>query len=508
MSPLQALIADVPQTGRVRWIGVRPESRASMLELDAVEARREAGLTGDHARPGARNARQVTLIQWEHLAVISSLLGRTADQPILAQDLRRNLVISGINLFSLKGRRFRVGQAILETTGWCQPCARLEQRLGPGTFQAVRGHGGITARVIESGIIRLDDELRVEPLLHAMHGRSGGIEERLWVHADKYQQYRQTEHHDQFTSIHAGQYRVRFGRAEVGAVNHDQRVNRTKHQTGCCNGRDPREAGERAHQNQELTHEVTGAWQAQRRGSKKQADGRQVSDLRPQTTHFTHVTGMQTLIQLAAEDKQRSSQSRGISTWISEPRITASTAAFQIAEEYAGDALVVPDPYLAYARISHLFDPKPKAAAGVHPSAVIAADAVVDPAASIGAFAVIESGARIAAGVTVGPHCFIGARCEIGEGGWLAPRVTLYHDVRIGKRVVIQSGAVLGGEGFGFANEKGVWQKIAQIGGVTIGDDVEIGVNTAIDRGALADTVIGEVTRVKLRLSFARSSCA
>jgi hypothetical protein len=100
-------MAEVPQTGRVRWIGVRPESRADMLELDAVEARREAGLTGDHARPGARNARQVTLIQWEHLAVINSLLGRTADQPILAQDLRRNLVVSGINLFSLKGRRFR-----------------------------------------------------------------------------------------------------------------------------------------------------------------------------------------------------------------------------------------------------------------------------------------------------------------------------------------------------------------------------------------------------------------
>lgn len=132
------------------------------------------------------------------------------------------------------------------------------------------------------------------------------------------------------------------------------------------------------------------------------------------------------------------------------------------AEGFAGNALIVPDPYLAYARISHLFDPKPKAAAGIHPTAVVAADAVVDPAASIGAFAVIESAARIAAGVTVGAHCFIGARCEIGEGGWLAPRVTLYHDVRIGKRVVIQSGAVLGGEGFGFANEKGVWQKIAR----------------------------------------------
>ncbi|MGO2770083.1 MOSC domain-containing protein [Pseudomonas taetrolens] len=164
MSPLQELIAHVPQTGRVRWLGVRPESRGDMLELEAVEARREAGLTGDHARPGARNARQVTLIQWEHLAVIHSLLGRQSDPPLRPQDLRRNIVVGGINLFSLKGRRFKIGQATLETTGWCQPCARLEQRLGEGTFQAVRGHGGITARVIESGIIRLDDELRVEPL--------------------------------------------------------------------------------------------------------------------------------------------------------------------------------------------------------------------------------------------------------------------------------------------------------------------------------------------------------
>ena len=87
MSPLQELIAHVPQQGRVRWIGVRPESRGAMVELEAVEARREAGLTGDHARPGPRNARQVTLIQWEHLAVISALLGRAPQQPVQAQDL-------------------------------------------------------------------------------------------------------------------------------------------------------------------------------------------------------------------------------------------------------------------------------------------------------------------------------------------------------------------------------------------------------------------------------------
>lgn len=164
MSPLQELIGEVPQQGRVRWIGVRPEPHAPMIELDAVEARLEAGLTGDRARPGVRNARQVTLIQWEHLAVISSLMGRPDDKPLRPDELRRNLAISGINLFSLKGRRFKIGQAIFETTGWCQPCARLQDNLGPGTFQAVRGHGGITARVIQSGIVRLDDTVSVEPV--------------------------------------------------------------------------------------------------------------------------------------------------------------------------------------------------------------------------------------------------------------------------------------------------------------------------------------------------------
>lgn len=163
------------------------------------------------------------------------------------------------------------------------------------------------------------------------------------------------------------------------------------------------------------------------------------------------------------------------------------------------------DPYQAYARISHLFDPKPKAVAGIHPSAVVAEDAQVDASASIGPFAVIESGARIEADVCIGAHCFIGARCVVGEGGWLAPRVTLYHDVVIGKRVVIQSGAVIGGEGFGFANEKGIWRKIAQIGGVTIGDDVEIGVNTAVDRGALSDTRIGDGVKLDNQIQIAHN---
>jgi UDP-3-O-[3-hydroxymyristoyl] glucosamine N-acyltransferase len=175
------------------------------------------------------------------------------------------------------------------------------------------------------------------------------------------------------------------------------------------------------------------------------------------------------------------------------------------AEGYVGNALIVANPYLAYAELSHLFDRKPLALPGVHPTAVVAADAQVDASVSIGACAVIESGAQIAAGVTIGAQCVVGARSVIGEGGWLAARVTLYHDVRIGKRVVIQSGAVIGGEGFGFANEKGVWRKIAQIGGVSIGDDVEIGANTTVDRGALSDTLIGNGVKLDNQIMIAHN---
>ncbi|SDS78006.1 UDP-3-O-[3-hydroxymyristoyl] glucosamine N-acyltransferase [Halopseudomonas xinjiangensis] len=175
------------------------------------------------------------------------------------------------------------------------------------------------------------------------------------------------------------------------------------------------------------------------------------------------------------------------------------------AEGFGGNALIVSDPYLAYARLSHRFDPKPRPAAGIHPTAVVADDATVHPEASVGPFVVIEAQAEVGAGVTLGAHCHVGARSRIGQGGWLAPRVTLYHDVRIGAGVVIQSGAVIGSEGFGFANSGGRWEKIAQIGGVTIGDDVEIGANTAIDRGALADTVIGNGVKLDNQIQIAHN---
>lgn len=177
----------------------------------------------------------------------------------------------------------------------------------------------------------------------------------------------------------------------------------------------------------------------------------------------------------------------------------------QDALEYAGNCLIVANPYLAFARISHLFDPKPAAAAGQHPLALVDATAEVHPTASIGPHAVIEAGVKIGPRTVIGAHCYIGARSCIGADGWLAPRVTLYHDVRIGERVVIQSGAVIGGEGFGFAKHEGAWHKIAQIGGVCMGDDVEIGANTCIDRGALADTRIGNGVKLDNQIMIAHN---
>lgn len=175
------------------------------------------------------------------------------------------------------------------------------------------------------------------------------------------------------------------------------------------------------------------------------------------------------------------------------------------AEGYPGAALVVDNPYLAYARASHLFETRPQATPGIHPSAVVAEDAEVHPSASIGAQVVIDAGARIGADVVIGAQSFIGARSCIGAGGRLAQRVTLGHDVIIGERVVIQPGAVVGGEGFGFANAKGVWEKIAQVGGVRIGDDVEIGANTTIDRGALSDTLIGNGVKLDNQIMIAHN---
>lgn len=151
---LHELLASVPRAGKVQWIGVRAVRREPMILVDAVEAREGRGLTGDHFRGGASGKRQVTLIQAEHLPVIGALLGVDAVDPA---HLRRNIVVSGLNLLALSGAQFAIGGAVLEGTGQCHPCSRMEETFGPGGYNAVRGHGGITARIVSGGVIRLGD---------------------------------------------------------------------------------------------------------------------------------------------------------------------------------------------------------------------------------------------------------------------------------------------------------------------------------------------------------------
>jgi MOSC domain-containing protein YiiM len=125
-----------------------------MTELEAVQIDLDKGLEGDRFSGRAGNPRQVTLVQQEHLTVIAACLGLESIAPLL---LRRNIVVSGINLLALKDKAFRVGDALLEYSGLCHPCSKMERQLGEGGYNAMRGHGGITARVLESGSVRLLD---------------------------------------------------------------------------------------------------------------------------------------------------------------------------------------------------------------------------------------------------------------------------------------------------------------------------------------------------------------
>ena len=157
---LLAELLDAPiRPGRVVWIGLRPARRATMTSVAAAEANAAEGLAGDRYS-GRSGSRQVTLVQREHLAAIASYLGLDHVAP---EQLRRNIVVAGVNLAALKDRSFRLGTATLSYTGECHPCSRMEETFGPGGYNAVRGHGGITARVIESGSIAIGDRLERLP---------------------------------------------------------------------------------------------------------------------------------------------------------------------------------------------------------------------------------------------------------------------------------------------------------------------------------------------------------
>ncbi|KAA9327617.1 MOSC domain-containing protein [Hymenobacter busanensis] len=159
-STIARLLATLPQTGRVEWIGLRPKRREPLLSVPEATAETDRRLVGDHAAIKAGGKRQITLFQHEHLATVAGFLGLPA--PIDPARLRRNLAISGLNLLALKNRRVRIGnEVILEITGECHPCSRMEEELGPGGYNAMRGHGGLTARIVQGGLIRVGDAVRV-----------------------------------------------------------------------------------------------------------------------------------------------------------------------------------------------------------------------------------------------------------------------------------------------------------------------------------------------------------
>ncbi|MEO6745197.1 MAG: UDP-3-O-(3-hydroxymyristoyl)glucosamine N-acyltransferase [Caldimonas sp.] len=159
-----------------------------------------------------------------------------------------------------------------------------------------------------------------------------------------------------------------------------------------------------------------------------------------------------------------------------------------------GNAIVTADPYHYYARLTQWWARRlrPPSVPSIHPSAVIAPGAQIAADASIGALAVIEAGAVVGAGAEIGPHCVLGTGAQVGAGTRLAARVTIGADCSIGERCILHSGVVIGADGFGFAPVEGRWEKIEQLGSVRIGNDVEIGANTCIDRGALDDTILDD----------------
>ena len=167
--------------------------------------------------------------------------------------------------------------------------------------------------------------------------------------------------------------------------------------------------------------------------------------------------------------------------------------------------LIATNPYAAYARLSALFAFRDTAGAGIHPTAVVDPSAQVAASASLGPHVVVGARARIGERCRIAANSVIGADCVLDDDCWLSPNVTLYHGVQLGRRVRVHSAVVIGSDGFGFASEGGRHHKIEQLGGVSIGDDVEIGAATTIDRGALDDTVIGEGVKIDNQVQIAHN---
>ena len=167
--------------------------------------------------------------------------------------------------------------------------------------------------------------------------------------------------------------------------------------------------------------------------------------------------------------------------------------------------IIIDNPHLAFAKIAALLHPSRQVVPGIHATACIDDSALIDASASIGANCVIGANTRIAENVHIGAGCVIGDESAIGDNSYVYANVTIYGGVQVGVNAIIHSGAVLGSDGFGMANDNGRWEKVPQLGGVIIGDDVEVGANTTIDRGALDDTVIGNGVKLDNQIQIAHN---
>ncbi len=188
---------------------------------------------------------------------------------------------------------------------------------------------------------------------------------------------------------------------------------------------------------------------------------------------------------------------------------TTRASAVIVGARFAGDTglpcLVAANPYATYARVAAILHAAPVPAAGVHRTAVVAPDAAVAASATLGPHVVVDAGARIGERARIGAGCVVGAGSVVGDDTLLHANVTVYHGCTIGARCIVHSGAVIGADGFGMAEDQGRWIKVPQVGGVVIGDDVEIGANTTIDRGAIDDTVIEDDVKLDNQIQVAHN---
>ena len=214
--------------------------------------------------------------------------------------------------------------------------------------------------------------------------------------------------------------------------------------------------------------------------------------------------------QIATLEKAQSNHISFLTNSKYRTQLAGTQAGAVILGEADADATDLPriisdNPYAYFARVSALLNPLPEVRPGVHPSAAVGAGAQINATASIAAMVVIGEGATIGAFSVIGEGCCIGANAVIGSHARLYPHVVIYHDCVIGDNLIAHSGAVIGSDGFGIAMDEGRWIKIPQIGRVVIGNDVEIGANTTIDRGALDDTVIEDGVKLDNQIQIAHN---